>query len=110
MKDKYGNQITTREFFSRWKQGIRDATPFQLIKINLMGVFIMIIGIAWGLYATYITGAYWLFLILIGSSFLTLTTLISMLKQYKALKDLNKRLEDYNKLKIQRQFIFKEEM
>ena len=89
MRDKYGNYLTTKEFFSRWKQGIQSITPLQQTKISLQGVVMVLVGVIIGLISTFMTGVWWLFIVLIGSLFLTTVNLIGTLQRYFALKNLD---------------------
>lgn len=95
MRDKFGNQITIKEFFSRWKSGIREITAFQQTKISLMGIIMMLVGVIWGLIMTYISKTYWLFTILLGSFVLVSMNLLANIQKYLTLKELNKRRLQY---------------
>lgn len=97
MKDKLGNELTTGEFFSRWKQGIQQITPYQQSAINLMGTVLVLIGVLMGLYATFITKVWWLFIILTGSLFLTSMALLSGCQKYYALKRINQQIKEEEK-------------
>ena len=88
MKDKFGNELTTKEFFQRWKQGIQDITLLQQIKINFIGYVFILVGILIGLYSTY-SKTWWLFIILIGSLILTITSFVGNLQKYFILKKLD---------------------
>ena len=87
MKLKTGEIITTKEFFLRWGKGIKAITPLQQTKLNFIGIAMVIIGILIGLYATGLTRTWWLFVILLGSLFLTVVNLIGMIQKYSALKE-----------------------
>jgi hypothetical protein len=81
-------------FFARWKQGIEMITAMQTVKINIMSTILIIIGIAIGLYSTWLTRTFWLYIILMGSFFITGTSLIGMLQKYLMLK----KIEEIKKL------------
>ena len=66
-KDKLGNEVTAKEFFNRWKDGIKNITPMQQVNTSLIGGLIVLIGIIWGLCYSILIGSYWLALILFGS-------------------------------------------
>lgn len=86
MKDKSGKEITTKEFFQRWKQGIQEVTPLQQTKISLWGTLLVMIGVIIGLYVTFVSKTWWLFLILLGSFVMTSMTILGSLQKYWALK------------------------
>jgi len=88
MRDKEGNYLTTKEFFARWKEGIQKVTPLQQTKISLQGVVMVLVGVIIGLISTF-TAVWWLFIILLGSLFLTSVNLIGTLQRYFALKQLD---------------------
>ena len=73
----------------KWKGGIQRITALQMTKINLMGGSIMILGVIIGLITTFIQEIWWLFIVLIGSLFLTTTTLLGMIQKYNTLKKWN---------------------
>jgi len=89
MRDKEGNYLTTKEFFERWKEGIQKITPLQQTKISLQGVLLVLVGVIIGLISTFMTAVWWLFIVLIGSLFLTSVNLIGTLQRYFALKKLD---------------------
>ena len=93
MKDKQGNKLTTKEFFQKWKQGIKDITPLQTTRINIFGSLLVFIGIFIGLYATFVTKYWWLFIILCGSLILTSTAFISTLQKYFVYKELDLKMK-----------------
>jgi ABC-type multidrug transport system permease subunit len=93
MKDKYGNQLTTKEFFKKWGEGIQSITPFQQLKISLIGIFFILAGVLTGLITTFILKTWWLFIILIGSFIITSVSLLSSIQKYSALKKINKLVE-----------------
>lgn len=84
------------EFFRQWKNGIKAITPYQMVKINIMGSIIILLGIIIGLATTFINGIWWLFIILIGSGFLAITGLIATIQKYFVLSQLNKAKEEHN--------------
>ena len=86
MKDRQGNEITMKEFMERWKQGMKDINPYQQSKINLIGVLLMLVGVIFGLYYTFVSKTWWMFLILLGSLFLISTNLLGLLQRYWSLK------------------------
>ena len=49
----------------------------------------VLVGVIIGLISTFMTGVWWLFIVLIGSLFLTTVNLIGTLQRYFALKNLD---------------------
>jgi len=94
MKDKQGNELTAKEFLGRWKQGIQQITPYQQSVINLIGVILVFIGVIVGVYATFKSRTWWLFIILVGSFLLTLVSLLSSYQRYSIFKKINKQKEE----------------
>lgn len=90
MKDKEGNYLTVKEFFSRWKSGIQNVTAYQLSIITLMGTVLVLIGVCIGLFITFKARVWWLFIILLGSLFITSTSLIAGYQKYSVLKSIAK--------------------
>jgi hypothetical protein len=68
-KDKEGNKLTASEFFSRWGEGIKQITPYQKLKFQLRGTFLILIGLICGLIISiknYKT-LWWVAIILLGA-------------------------------------------
>jgi len=86
--------MNKKEFIEKWKIGIQKITPFQMVKINIMGAIIILFGVLAGLCSTFYLKVWWLFTILIGSLFLTSVNLISLIQKYIVLKELNKNIEE----------------
>lgn len=94
MKDKLGNEITAKEFFRKWKEGMQKITPFQQTKIILFGNVLVVIGIIIGLITTFLIQVWWLFIILCGSFFLTGMGFLAALQKYWVLKKINEEIEE----------------
>lgn len=80
--------MNAKEFFTRWGKGIQQITQMQMTKINLIGIVLIIIGILIGLYSTYLTKTWWLFLVLIGSFAMVIMNLVAILQKYYLLKEI----------------------
>lgn len=78
--------MTPKEFLERWGQGIKAITPYQQVKVILIGNIFVIVGVLLGLYSTFVLKIWWLFIILIGSLFITTMGLLGTLQKYHALK------------------------
>ena len=79
-KDKLGNQLTWKEFFQRWKQGMEEIEPLSQTKVSLIGNVIVVIGVISGLITMSMAGIWWVVIILIGSLFLTGISLLGTLQ------------------------------
>ena len=99
MRDKEGNYLTTKEFLERWKKGIQKVTPLQQTKISLQGVVLVLIGVVVGIVSSFMTGIWWLLIILCGSLFLTVINLIGTLQRYYSLKEIDKQFKEMNNMK-----------
>ena len=96
MRDKEGNYLTTKEFLERWKKGIQKVTPLQQTKISLQGVILVLIGVVVGIVSSFMTGIWWLLIVLCGSLFLTVINLIVTLQRYFSLKEIDKQFNEVN--------------
>lgn len=66
-KDRSGKAVEGKEFVARWKQGIKQITPIQQMKVSLFGYSIVFLGIIWGMIYSGLYGQWWLLTILSGS-------------------------------------------
>lgn len=103
--DKEGNKLTWKEFFSRWKEGIKNLTPEQKLTQETRGTFITLLGYIVSLIAVIWFSekigllSYGLMLIFIGSIWSAGITYISKRQQLKLFKDTdNKVLNSINEL------------
>ena len=91
------------EFFNKWKQGIMAITPFQAIKISIIGNLFIVLGIISGLITTFIMKTRWLFIILLGSFILVIIGFLQIIQKFIILKELEineRRFEDEQKSTI----------
>jgi len=95
MRDKDGNYLTTKEFFKKWGEGIQKITPLQQVKIQRNSTWLVILGVVIGLYSTFVTKVWWLFIILVGSFFLTIVNYIGIAQRLKILKDIDVQFGGY---------------
>ena len=92
MKDKEGNKLTTKEFFSRWKKGIEGITPIQKLKTQVTGTRITLVGLILGLGVS-IYGwkkLWWVAIVLTGAILNTGVQYLGQKQQLKLLKNLEK--------------------
>tara|TARA_R100001244_G_scaffold127829_1_gene98601 strand:- start:47 stop:358 length:312 start_codon:yes stop_codon:yes gene_type:complete len=95
MRDKDGNYLTTKEFFKKWGEGIQKITPLQQVKIQRNSTLLVILGVVIGLFSTFLTKTWWLFIILVGSFFLTIVNYIGITQRLKILKDIDDQFGGY---------------
>lgn len=83
-QDKYGEKITWKQFFQRWKRGIEGITPLQQAEIMFKNTWLMVIGIIAGLVVSIIAykTLWWLGIILFAA---LINTLIQQLGNYQKL-------------------------
>jgi len=84
--EKPKEKITPKEFMKRWGQGIKDITPSQMNIINIQGNVLVIVGIIIGLCVTF-NGTWWLFIILLGSLFITFMALLGSIQKQLILNE-----------------------
>lgn len=64
---KTKEKVTITEFFTQWKNGIANATPLQQNTSMIIGQFVSLTGVIWGIVFSLIIGYYWMMVILIGA-------------------------------------------
>jgi len=95
MKDKSGKPVEIKEFFSRWKQGMKAITPLQITTIQIIANAIMLFGVVIGLTYSWAMEGRWLFVILCGSFLLITTNTISSCQRYIMLQEIESNKEDF---------------
>ena len=95
MKDRDGNALDSKEFFERWKNGIKEITPAQMNIINLQGNLLVLAGISIGLFVTFNT-TWWLFTILSGSFVMSITSLVGLIQKQIILNEFAKAMKGGN--------------
>lgn len=88
MKDKFGNKLTRKEYFERWKQGLQGVTPLQSTTIQIKSTWIMLFGLLAGIVITLFAfkQLWWVFLILIGGLGNTLMQQLGLWQKKKLLQ------------------------
>ena len=73
MKDKKGEELSFKQFMSRWKEGMEGVTPLQQISMQVKSTWIMLLGIFCGIVVVSfaVKTLWWLLIILIGAFFNT---------------------------------------
>jgi len=89
-KTKDGERIDWKEFFRRWGEGIKEITPKQKLKTQLLGTRISIVGLLLGLGVSIYAWEkmWWVGIVLIGA-------IINMSVQYLGFKQ---QLNQFNKM------------
>jgi hypothetical protein len=96
-KTKSGEVISWKEFFKRWKQGMKNLTPVQRTKNDLVSTGIILIGFILGLFALIFFNnnfgaiTYGLILIFIGSIYSNILKFFALLNQLELFKDIERR-------------------
>lgn len=103
-KKKDGTQITWKEFFKLWKDGINNITPIQKLQNDTRSIFISLIGFIISLIALiyfrkempnpWLT--YGLILIFVGSVWSNLIKWLSLRTQVKMFKGIENQSLDIN--------------
>jgi len=100
-KDIYGNQLKTKQFFRKWKEGIEGITPLQQAITNLIGTWITLSGIIAGIVINALVRMenqwVWIEVILFGSLVLVIIQMISGLQKYWRFKVIEKTMKEFNK-------------
>ena len=86
-------KLGTKEFFRRWGEGIQNISPLQQVIFQLVGNILVIIGVIIGLCVTFSTKTWWLFIILLGSLFSVLTSILGTYQKYKMFRKINEQMK-----------------
>jgi len=65
------------------------------VKIQRNSTLLVILGVVIGLFSTFLTKTWWLFIILVGSFFLTIVNYIGIAQRLKILKDIDDQFGGY---------------
>lgn len=87
-RDKKGNELTAKEFFKRWRQGIEGITPLAQTNIQIRSTWIMVLGIFLGIVISLFgfSKLWWVFIILVGAMGNVLIQLVSLKQKQKIIK------------------------
>jgi hypothetical protein len=85
--DKKGKELTYKEFKERLKEGKKNITQVQRLKIQLSGTKMTLVGLILGIGVTMFNflSLWWVMLVLFGATINTLVTYFSMKKQLETL-------------------------
>ena len=100
MRDKEGNKLTWKEYKERWAEGIKGISPLQIIKQQLNGMKIILLGILCGVVVCFfnLKNLWWLLTILIGSLYVNITQYIGTWQKYKSLLNIENIMNGNNTL------------
>ena len=70
-----------KEFFKKWGEGIKAITPIQFTWFNFQGIILILVGAIIGIFYAHSNQSLWLFLILCGTIFITLTNLVMTIQK-----------------------------
>lgn len=96
-KDKAGNKLQGKEFMKRWAKGIEGITPVQQTRTMILGTWLIITGIVWGLVVVAMSGTWWMFIILIGSLPITIMQMVGLYQKYAKQKTVEKTMSRIEK-------------
>lgn len=103
IKDRLGKPVKTKEFLTRWKQGIEGITPLQSTKTSIMGNWITLTGVIAGMIVNALVRIgnqwWWIEIILLGSFILIGIQMISLLQKYWKLKKTEEVMKQLNQTK-----------
>jgi hypothetical protein len=78
-------------FFSRWKEGVNQITPYQQSRIILLGQSITMVGIICGIITSFLAyPKFWLIAILAGALFVQGMSLLAEWQKYQIYKTIEK--------------------
>lgn len=89
--------MKTKEFFTRWKQGILEITPYQQARIVYYNTYLLVLGILCGVVVTSwlsFTKLWWLVVILIASLVNVIIQQIGNYQKFKVLGYIERRIHE----------------
>ena len=101
-KDKKGKGLSGKEFRTRFKEGVINITPLQQTITSLWSMIPIFAGLLWGMAVTFITGVYWMTLILTFSLPLMFINFISTLQKFRAQKKAKELMDEAMGIKPKR--------
>lgn len=88
--------MNTKEFFTKWKEGIMKVTELQKIRQQIISTWIMIIGIICGIVIACFNfrGFWWLIIILIAALFNTVVGQLTLYQKKNWLEKIEKSIQE----------------
>ena len=109
MRDKFGKEITIKEFFQRWVEGmknvVKNPTPYEKASGELQGTYVLFIGLIVSFVAivdlrdNFGWLAYGLMLVFMGNTITTFFKIISLRSQVKHFKSIENMFSPRENLK-----------
>jgi hypothetical protein len=95
-KDKQGNKLTFKQFMDRWKSGIENTTPYQKVKVQILGTRITIIGILLGLFVSIYgyKNLWWVGIMMVGALINTGVQYLGLVQQRKIFEKIEEELKE----------------
>jgi hypothetical protein len=92
MKDRDGKTITTKEFFQRWKKGIKEVDTLTMTRIQLRSHYLIFFGLVVGVIVSSFSFSklWWLVIILVSSAVLELVQILNLRQQVKMFTEIDK--------------------
>lgn len=78
--------VEFKDFLQQWKVGMEKVTPLQQTIVTLMGQWISMIGIAWGIIFSIMLAYWWMMVILIGGVIVLGTQILGTWQKKQVLK------------------------
>ena len=96
IKTRNGEIITGKEAYHRWKEAIKNMSPYDQSKILYNNTWFIIIGILGGLIVSFfaITRLWWLIIVLSGAFFNSLVQQVGNYQRMIQLKETQKLLDE----------------
>ena len=98
-RDRRGEELSGKEFVSRWKKGYTEITPLQQTRISLWSFLPIISGILLGIVISIFWGVdkWWVTLILFGSLPLTLIQFYALVKKFEIQRQVERTMKELEK-------------
>jgi len=100
LKDKLGNELTIKEFFGKWKEGIDNITPIQKLEnefrgnaVNLFGLMVALIAVIFSMDKIGLL-SYGLILIFIGSIWSSGVKVLALRQQLKFMRGFEEQINN----------------
>ena len=96
-RDRKGKELSFKQFKGRFKEGVVNITPLQQTTTSLWSMIPIFAGLLWGMAVTFISGIYWMTLILTFSLPLIFMNFISTLQKFRAQKKAKELMDELEK-------------
>lgn len=83
-----------RGFFGRWKQGLMDLTPIQIMRSQIVGYYGNIFGIIFATVFLMMNGLWYFIIFMVFTTFLQIMQLIALLQKHNNLKEIFEKQEE----------------